>query len=730
MDDTTTDAASATYGKFRRFRPKPDTLTGDLRRLPAALTPLVDLPCWVLWRWEMSETGKWTKVPYQPNGRKAKNNDPTTWSSYDTVISVVERFDGIGFCLLSENIAAFDIDCCRDPDSGTIHPWAQSLVEKVGSYTEITVSGTGLRIIGYGDGPKVHRKQSVAEGVTLEAYRQAERYIVITGNPLPGADFAIANIDAQIDATVAELDSKKGNGKAREGDGAESNDERQQGQQGAGDDELEDLIRNGCGDRFGGDRSKAVWHVVHELLRRGHLPSSIERILLDRGKGISQHIYDQGKPQEYAHRQVAKAVQEIDFSRNEHSAPFPSQSNIRIALLKLGVTVRYDQFADRVLIEGLKDFGPALDDRAVARIWLLLEQRFHLRPSQGLLFTVVTDTAILNGFHPVRDYLDSLRWDGEKRIDRWLTTYAGAADDEFTRAAGALFLIAAVRRVRAPGCKFDEMLVLENPTQGTDKSSALAVLAVKAEWFTDDLPLHMEGKRVIEALRGKWIVEAAELEGLKRADIAHLKAFLSRQTDRGRMAYDRLVTEVPRQCVLAGTTNSMEYLRDMTGNRRVWPVLVRRFKVDKLRQDRDQLWAEAAAREAAGASIRLAPKLWALAGQAQDQRLTLDPWFDKLGEELGEFKQAKISMESLWVILDVKTAQRGQDGSRRIGDAMRLLGWHKNTAGTIKIDGKHVPGFLIGEPPRRTIVASRDTYGVLSVDERAEAERARPTLDE
>src|SRR5262249_47016077 len=212
-------------------------------------------------------------------------------------------------------------------------------------------------------------------------------------------------------------------------------------------------------------------------------------------------------------------------------------------------------------------------------------------------------------FHPVRDYLDGLQWDGVPRIDRWLITYAGAEDSKYTRAVSALFLIAGVRRVRQPCCKFDEMMILEQPTQGTEKSSALAVLAVREEWFTDDLPLNVEGKRVIEALRGKWIVEAAELSGMKKADIAHLNALLSRRRDTARMAYGRLPLEMPRQCIIAGTTNKSEYLRDTTGNRRYWPVLIVQFDLAALRRDLDQLWAEAAVREAKGESIRLAREL-------------------------------------------------------------------------------------------------------------------------
>jgi hypothetical protein len=300
------------------------------------------------------------------------------------------------------------------------------------------------------------------------------------------------------------------------------------------EDDLHKIIREGCGD--GGDRSKAVWFVANEMLRRGYLPEAIVKVLLDQCNGISAHIYDQSKPREYTERQVAEARSKLEFATDKDGIPFPNQSNVRIALLKLGVAVRYDQFADRILIDGLRDFGPLLEDAAVDRIWLQMEQRFRFRPTKELLLTVLQDTARLNAFHPVREYLDGLRWDDRKRIDQWLTTYGGAEETEYSCAVGALMLVAAVRRIRQPGCKYDEMIVLESD-QGTNKSSALALMAVREDWFTDDLPLSVEGKQVIEQLRGRWIIEAAELSGMRRTDIEHLKAFLSRQIDRGRMAY-------------------------------------------------------------------------------------------------------------------------------------------------------------------------------------------------
>ena len=260
------------------------------------------------------------------------------------------------------------------------------------------------------------------------------------------------------------------------------------------------------------------------------------------------------------------------------------------------------------------------------------------------------------------------------------------------------------------------MVVLEHEVQGTDKSSALATLAVRDEWFSDDLPLNVEGKQVIESLRGRWIVEAGEMSGMKRTDIAHIKALLSRTVDRARLAYGRIVSEVPRQCVIAGTTNDQEYLRDTTGNRRFWPVRCKRFDVAALRRDRDQLWAEAAAREASGVSVRLPPALWPIAGVQQAQRLTRDPWLEALQEAGLEDMSGKISMGAVWKILDVRGGQQGQEQSRRVGDAMRVLGWQRpNSARTVKINGELVSGFVKGEKPWRTVDVWRSKEGELRV---------------
>ncbi|WP_164681879.1 virulence-associated E family protein [Fuscovulum blasticum] len=426
-------------------------------------------------------------------------------------------------------------------------------------------------------------------------------------------------------------------------------------------------------------RSEAFWAVVCDLARANVPDDMIAAVVLNPDFAISGHPLDQPKSRQYVARQIGRARAEADdsFDCDKEGRPFAtSQRNIRLAMRKLGVVVRHDLFAGRDRIDGLEGFGPPLDDAAANRLWLLTHEQFKFRPSRDLFLTVLSDAARQNAFHPVAEYLAALRWDGIPRIGRWLATYGGADDTTYARAVGELILVAAVRRVRQPGVKFDEMLVLESP-QGTNKSTALKALAVRDDWFTDDLPLNAEAKRVIEALSGKWIVEAGELKGMRQGGANHLKGLLSRTHDKARMAYDRLEREVPRQCVIVGTTNDSRYLRDTTGNRRFWPVAVTGFDLDALRRDRDQLWAEAAAREAEGAPIRLDPALWGDAAAEQDARRVEDPFYESLHVALGEEMAGKLKADDAWRIVGRVAGMRTQDDMERLGDAMRRLGFDR-----------------------------------------------------
>ena len=205
----------------------------------------------------------------------------------------------------------------------------------------------------------------------------------------------------------------------------------------------------------------------------------------------------------------------------------------------------------------------------------------------------------------VVEYLAALVWDGTPRIDRWLVDLAGADDTEYVRRASRALLVAAVRRARHPGCRFDQLLVIDGP-QGSGKSRALQLLAVEGAWFGNDLPIEGSTRDLIEATAGKWIVEASELRSLGRSATAALKACLAQTHDQARLAYQREVTRTPRRFVIVGTTCDAAYLADPTSNRRIWSIRIRQFDLKKLAEMRDQLWAEAAAMEAAGEAIDIA----------------------------------------------------------------------------------------------------------------------------
>ena len=425
---------------------------------------------------------------------------------------------------------------------------------------------------------------------------------------------------------------------------------------------------------------------------------------------IAEHIASQaGDPEMTIERQVARAVERINFHIDPKKGIVNSIPNIRIAFAKMDVTLRYDQFALQDEIEGLKGFGPLLDDAALNRLRVNLDQRFGLRTPVDLFMLVTNDTAQTNRHHPVKDYLASLHWDGVPRVDTWLIRHGGAADTPYVRAVSALPLIAAVRRIRQPGCKFDEMLVLEGD-QGTSRSTAIKTLAVRDEWFSDHVPFNADPQKVIERLSGKWILEAAELSGIRKADVEHYKQFLSSPGESARPAYGRKKLEAPRQCVFIGTTNEEHYLRDETGNRRNWGVkLTGAFDIEALKRDRDQLWAEASFREAAGESIRLSESLWPAAAAEQDQRMVADPFVDMIDDAIGHL-EGKISSLSVWEILNLQGAQRTHATATRASAAMKRLGWTRPENVT-RIGGKPARGFVRGEEPYETIKATRSPYG-------------------
>jgi predicted P-loop ATPase len=296
-------------------------------------------------------------------------------------------------------------------------------------------------------------------------------------------------------------------------------------------------------------------------------------------------------------------------------------------------------------------------------------------------------------FHPVREYLKSLKWDGIKRLDEWLTTYCKVEKTEYSTTVGRKTLVAAVGRIFNPGCKFDHVLVLEG-AQAIGKSFTCAILG--GEWY-GDFNVDPTNKDTVDAMRGKWFIELPEMSVVrKRQDIEALKAFITRTEDRVRFAYARKTKDLPRQSIFVGTVNpdNVGYLVDSTGNRRFWPVLcTQKIDTDGIKRDRDQIFAEACAVYQGGEPLHLVGERLQGEAEAEAQdRVEQDPWVEIIGQwsDNAEFDEVNTTVIYEQVLNGVKKNITRVD-QIRIGKALTIAGWSKKRVST---------GYMYSREPR------------------------------
>jgi predicted P-loop ATPase len=373
-----------------------------------------------------------------------------------------------------------------------------------------------------------------------------------------------------------------------------------------------------------------------------------------------------------------------DLILNKDDTVKPNLANLVLILRhnpKWSGVLGYDEFAATVVIRKSPPWGKESVDapwtdhhEAQTRVWFQREVRIN--PTLGDVGRAVQTTARHNSFHPVRDYLAALTWDGTKRIDTWLVTYFHAEDTDYIRAVGPRWLISAIARIHAPGCQVDHSLVLEGP-QGKRKSQALRTLAVRDAWFTDRLS-HFATKDAAIDVTGVWIVEISEMDAVARASSSTAKRFISGQIDRFRPPYGKYMAQRLRQCVFAGSINPPVggYLKDPTGARRFWPVACRGMinRAD-LERDRDQLWAEALHRYNAGAAWWLeTPELEELATTEQRARFAADVWEEKIASWLGDRADVGI-WEVMEDALDLSHDLMTQSVQNRVARILTHLGF-------------------------------------------------------
>ena len=311
-------------------------------------------------------------------------------------------------------------------------------------------------------------------------------------------------------------------------------------------------------------------------------------------------------------------------------------------------------------------------DLHVSQIQEWLQGEGLTKLSKDILHQAVDLRASERAYHPVRDSLTALEWDGIERLPEWMPTYLGTEASPYTAEIGRMMLVGMVARVMRPGCKVDHMAVLEGE-QGAMKSSACRILG--AAWFSDSLPDISAGKDVAQHLPGNWLIEIGELSAMSKADSNHLKQFISRQVEKYRPSYGRREVEQPRQCVFVGTTNAKVYLKDETGGRRFWPVAVGRIDLDSLKRDRDALFAEAYYR------FRKGEKWWPDQGferdiimPEQEARFDADVWEDAIRSHLVG-KSSVLVGDIAKTVLSIETGRVGRAEQGRITKILEVLGW-------------------------------------------------------
>lgn len=352
---------------------------------------------------------------------------------------------------------------------------------------------------------------------------------------------------------------------------------------------------------------------VVRLHKFGHLDAKADENTavgkLPSFKAMQDFVSKNGKVREtLARERQEEAVRDFqdDNVDWQKTLEIDKQGKVKDTITNIATVIRYDGNLQNIVYNEFKDtidvigelpwsqVKPGWNDSDLANAKVYFERVYGIwSPAKfkDALLAVVSSERV---YHPVKEYFAALTWDGVKRIDTLLIDYFGAEDTPYTRAVIRKTLVAAVARIFEPGKKFDCILVLNGP-QGKGKSTFFAILGM--QWFSDSLSIaDMRDKTAAEKLQGYWILEVSEMNGIKKMDVETVKSFVSRQDDKFRQAYGVNVESHPRSCIIVGSTNSESgFLRDVTGNRRFWPVHVPgtgKHRPWELK-DADQIWAEA-----------------------------------------------------------------------------------------------------------------------------------------
>lgn len=318
--------------------------------------------------------------------------------------------------------------------------------------------------------------------------------------------------------------------------------------------------------------------------------------------------------------------------------------------------------------------GKAIDDNDPLYIKAWLADKYYYEPSVSLIQESLFLVASRQRIHPVKEYLESLKWDGVSRLDSWLAEACNVENNSYNSQVGRKMICAMLKRVYEPGCQFDNLIVLEGK-EGIYKTTMLRILG--GQWYAP-FSIKAESKDAVDVMQGKWLLEMEELATLRGSEIEYVDAFLSRNVDRVRLSYRRNAQDFPRQCILVGTMNPIgdnQYLKKQSENRRFWPIECHgTIKINWIKENRDQLFAE---------GMRLYKKEQLFLDNEEaikislnklEERKSYDVWIDIINDWLMGKNVASLE-EILTKCLGITKEKISHSNIIRVGICMRQLHW-------------------------------------------------------
>lgn len=350
--------------------------------------------------------------------------------------------------------------------------------------------------------------------------------------------------------------------------------------------------------------------------------------------------------------------------------------------------------------------GQELRDKDIVFVQYYLAHNKQFEMGIDKITNAITELSERNRFHPIKEYLEGLNWDGEERLDKWLINTTGTEDSPYSNAVGSKYLMAAVARIYCPGIKFDNVLVLEGK-ENIGKSTIFRTLS--NPWFTDSIDLMQKDEKIIEKMRGSWFLEVAEMFGVNDSNQERIKSFLTRQDDVHRLPYDRLSVRLKRQSIFCGSSNKLAYLFGEDGNRRFWPIKCEKINIQWLKDNRDQIFAEAKIRWQSGEELYLNPELFELAKIIQTQKLNVNEVWYEIIEEYLTHKNTTTMKEILESCLKLEIKElHNRSYLINVGRVLKKLGFEK----------------------KDTTLKGKDRYIYVRESVLAEAEKKRLTIQE